>query len=65
MNEIDLHSLKSLMIFKALVENGTATRTAKVLGITQSGVSRSLAQLEQNLGMQLFIRQKNRLLVTP
>jgi DNA-binding transcriptional LysR family regulator len=65
MNEIDLHSLKSLMIFKALVENGTATRTAKVLGITQSGVSRSLAQLEQNLGMQLFIRQKNRLLGTP
>ena len=65
MNEIDLHSLKSLMIFKAVVENGTATRTAKVLGITQSGVSRSLAQLEQNLGMQLFIRQKNRLLGTP
>lgn len=65
MKEIDLHSLKSLMIFKALVENGTATRTAKVLGITQSGVSRSLAQLEQNLGMQLFIRQKNRLLATP
>ena len=65
MAEIDLNSLKSLMIFKALVENGTATRTAKVLGITQSGVSRSLAQLERNLGMQLFIRQKNRLLVTP
>ena len=65
MKEIDLNSLKSLMIFKALVENGTATRTAKVLGITQSGVSRSLAQLEQNLGMQLFIRQKNRLLATP
>ena len=65
MEEIDLHSLKSLMIFKALVENGTATSTARVLGITQSGVSRSLAQLEQNLGMQLFIRQKNRLLATP
>jgi len=65
MDEIDLTSLKSLMIFKTLVENGTATRTARVLGITQSGVSRSLAQLEQNLGLQLFIRQKNRLIVTP
>ena len=65
MKEIDLNSLKSLMIFKALFENGTATRAAKVLGITQSGVSRSLAQLEQNLGLQLFIRQKNRLLTTP
>jgi DNA-binding transcriptional LysR family regulator len=49
MDEIDLNSLKSLMIFKTLIENGTATRTAKVLGITQSGVSRSLAQLEHNL----------------
>lgn len=65
MKEIDLHSLKSLMIFKTLVENDTATHTARVLGITQSGVSRSLAQLERNLGLQLFIRQKNRLLATP
>lgn len=65
MAEIDLNSLKSLMIFKTLVENGTATKTAKVLGITQSGVSRSLSQLEQNLGIELFIRQKNRLLATP
>jgi len=65
MDEISLNSLKSLMIFKTLVENGTATKTAKVLGITQSGVSRSLSQLESNLGLQLFIRQKNRLLATP
>ena len=65
MEDIDLGSLKSLMIFKTLVENGTATRSARVLGITQSGVSRSLAQLEQNLGLQLFIRQRNRLLATP
>ena len=65
MTEINLNSLKSLMIFKTLVENGTATKTAQVLGITQSGVSRSLAQLEQNLGIELFIRQKNRLLATP
>ena len=65
MVDIDLNSLKSLMIFKTLVENGTATKTAAVLGITQSGVSRSLSQLEKNLGLQLFIRQKNRLFATP
>jgi len=65
MDEIDLNSLNSLMIFKTLIENGTATKTAKVLGITQSGVSRSLSQLEQKLGLKLFIRQKNRLLATP
>lgn len=65
MEDVDLNSLNSLMIFKTLIENGTATKTAKVLGITQSGVSRSLSQLEQNLGLKLFIRQKNRLLATP
>ena len=65
MDEIELYSLKSLMIFKTLIETGTATKTAKVLGITQSGVSRSLSQLEQNLGLLLFIRQKNRLIATP
>ncbi len=59
------YSLKSLTIFKALYENGTATKTAGVLGITQSGVSRSLAQLEDNSGLLLFMRQKNRLIATP
>ena len=65
MDTIDLSSLKSLMIFKTLMENGTATKTANVLGITQSGVSRSVSQLEKNVGIKLFIRQKNRLLATP
>ena len=61
----DLYSLKSLMVFKALYENGTATKAARKLNITQSGVSRSLAQLEENTGLLLFIRQKNRLIKTP
>jgi DNA-binding transcriptional LysR family regulator len=65
MSEINLNSLKSLAIFKTLYETGTATRTAKSLGITQPGVSRSLAQLEQNLGMPLFTRHKKRLVPLP
>lgn len=65
MSEINLNSVKSLLIFKTLYESGTATRTAKELGITQSGVSRSLAQLEENIGMPLFIRHKKRLMPMP
>ncbi|PCI54596.1 MAG: transcriptional regulator [Alphaproteobacteria bacterium] len=65
MPEINLNSLKSLTVFKTLYENGTATKTAKALGITQSGVSRSLGILEENLGIPLFIREKNRLISTP
>jgi len=65
MAEINLNSLKSLTVFKALYENGTTTKTAKILGITQSGVSRSLGNLEENLGIPLFIREKNKLILTP
>lgn len=65
MQEINLNSLKSLMIFKTLYESDSATRAAKALGLTQSGVSRSLAQLEENIGMPLFMRHKNRLMKLP
>jgi DNA-binding transcriptional LysR family regulator len=65
MSDINLNSLKSLLIFKTLYETGTATRTARDLGITQSGVSRSLAQLEENIGIPLFMRHKKRLIVLP
>lgn len=65
MSQLNLNSLKPLIVFKTLYETGTATRTAKDLGITQSGVSRSLAQLEENIGMSLFLRHKKRLLPIP
>lgn len=63
--DLSNYSLKSLNIFRVLYENNIATKTAAILGITQSGVSRSLAQLEETSGLQLFIRQKNRLVATP
>jgi len=65
MADVNIHSLKSLAIFKTLLEAGSASQAARTLGITQSGVSRSLAQLEDNLGIQLFLREKNRLVATP
>ena len=65
MPDVNIHSLKALAIFKTLFEAGSASQAARTLGITQSGVSRSLAQLEQNLGLELFLREKNRLVATP
>jgi len=65
MDHSSLFSLKSLAVFRTLFENGTTTKTASILGITQSGVSRSLAQLEDTTGLLLFIRQKNKLIATP
>ena len=65
MSDITLDSLKSLIIFKVLYENKTATKAAKQLGITQSAVSRSIAHFEQTLGIPLFLRIKNRLVASP
>lgn len=65
MPEVTINSLKALATFKTLFEVGSASGTARLLGITQSGVSRSLSQLEDNLGIQLFLREKNRLIATP
>ncbi|GGX45099.1 LysR family transcriptional regulator [Saccharospirillum salsuginis] len=65
MTEMNLNSLRSLLIFKTLYETGTATHTGRELGITQSGVSRSLAQLEENIGIPLFMRHKKRLVALP
>ena len=58
-------TFKSLMTFRALYENNNATKAATVLGITQSGVSRSIALLEKRLQFALFIRDKNSLIATP
>src|SRR5256885_11015014 len=37
---------------------------AERLGLSQPGISRLLAQLEQDLGLRLFIREKGRLVPT-
>jgi len=60
-----IKSIKSLLVFSHIYETGSATRTAKLMNITQSGVSRSLALLEASTGINLFIRRKNRLIPTP
>ncbi|RLA02551.1 MAG: LysR family transcriptional regulator, partial [Gammaproteobacteria bacterium] len=65
MADLSINSIKSFSIFKTLYENGTASKAAQLLGITQSGVSRSLSMLEDNIGFPLFLREKNRLIATP
>jgi len=59
------NSIKPLLVFKHVYETRSATRTARLMKITQSGVSRSLALLEDSTGIKLFLRLKNRLIPTP
>ena len=59
------YSLRQLKIFKSVYESGSTAKAGKELGVTQSGISRALTHLEKIIGFQLFIRRKNRLLITP
>jgi DNA-binding transcriptional LysR family regulator len=58
-------TLRELEVLRSLVESGTATAAAERLGISQPAVSRTLAQLEAQLGRQLFRREGGRLIPTP
>ncbi|WP_323846392.1 LysR family transcriptional regulator [Microbulbifer magnicolonia] len=57
-------NLKSLECFRAIMATGSATAAARHLGLTQPGVSRLLGVLEQQLGFELFYREKGRLIPT-
>jgi DNA-binding transcriptional LysR family regulator len=54
-----------LDVFSAIVATGSITSAARHLGVSQPGVSRSLADLEREIGFALFVRDKKRLLITP
>lgn len=48
----------------AIAECTTITRAAEQVGMTQSGASQALAQMEDVLGVQLFTREKRQVLPT-
>jgi DNA-binding transcriptional LysR family regulator len=52
----DNRLLSGIQVFVAAVEAGSFVRAAESLGITQSGVSRAVARLEQRVGVRLFDR---------
>lgn len=58
---IDNYLLEELVAFN---KNKTLAKTAKELLITQPTVTRGLQKLEEELGVQLFDRQSNKLLLT-
>jgi DNA-binding transcriptional LysR family regulator len=55
-------TLRELEVLQALVQTGKATVAAQQLGMSQPAVSRSLSQLEAQLGRQLFERRGGRLI---
>ncbi len=57
-------NFKQLETFQAIMATGSTTAAAERLGLSQSAVSRLLAQFEEDLGLRLFVRQKGRLVPT-
>jgi len=53
--------LRQVEAFKALIEQGTVSRAAAILHVTQPAVSKLLVHLEEESGLTLFERVKGRL----
>ncbi len=54
-------NLRQIEAFIAFIENGSVTRAAEAMRITQSAASRLLQRLEEDIGFSLFVRAGGRL----
>ncbi|MDQ0061574.1 LysR family transcriptional regulator [Paenibacillus harenae] len=57
-------TLYQLEVFLAVVQTGSFTRAGELLLTSQSGVSHSIADLEKELGIVLFTRNRNHIKLT-
>ncbi|MEO4040264.1 LysR substrate-binding domain-containing protein [Hoeflea sp. CAU 1731] len=57
-------TLKQLQYFVAVAENGSVTRAAHLLSISQSAITEALKELEADLGVTLFERHSRGLNIT-
>ncbi|MGR5143760.1 LysR family transcriptional regulator [Photobacterium sp. DNB23_23_1] len=58
-------SIRQLETFRAVMNTGSITRASKSLSRTQPAVSSMINSLETELGLELFQRDKGRLIPTP
>lgn len=57
--------LPALPVFRAVARQGNFTRAASVLHLTHGAVSRAVAQLEDRLGVTLYLRHARHVTLTP
>lgn len=57
-------NLRQIEVFKAMIENGTVSRAAEVISISQPAASKLLVHFESDTGLKLFDRNKSRLTPT-
>lgn len=59
-----LPAIQELHAFEAVARTGSISEAARELDLTQSAVSRQIKSLEDQLGLDLFIREKQRIRLT-
>jgi LysR family transcriptional regulator, glycine cleavage system transcriptional activator len=59
-----LPNVGNLLAFEATARHGSVSRAADELNLTQSAVSRQIQQLEDTLGLSLFSRTRQRVVLT-
>lgn len=60
-----LPSTALLAAFEAAARTGSVTLAAKELSLTQGAVSRQIKSLEEQLGVELFVRERQTIRLTP
>ncbi|WP_297018439.1 LysR substrate-binding domain-containing protein [Thalassospira sp.] len=60
-----LPPLAALPAFEAAARHQSFSRAAEELNLTHGAVSRAVAQIEERLGIQLFVRRNRRVWLTP
>ncbi|MBY6160325.1 LysR family transcriptional regulator [Mameliella alba] len=58
-------SLRALETLRAVAESGSYAAAARQLNVTQPGISQQVRKLEEDYGVELFVREKGRLHPTP
>jgi DNA-binding transcriptional LysR family regulator len=56
--------LRQIEVLHAILSTGSVTAAANVLNVSQPAVSKQLQQTEQQLGFQLFVRDRNHIRAT-
>lgn len=58
-------NLRQIEVFRAVMTTGSTTHAARLLHVSQPGISRLLRHFELQLGVALFERRNGRLVATP
>ena len=57
--------IRHLKLIQAVASTGSLTKSASLLFLSQSALSHQLRELEKEVGVQLFVRAKKKMLLTP